>query len=85
MLRDRPGWEIVTPAQLGIVCFRRVGGDDADGVGRDGRRRLRGALHDGPARRDGVAALHDQPAHDFEEIEETIARIAALAGAEASP
>jgi aromatic-L-amino-acid decarboxylase len=27
VLRDRPGWEVVTPAQLAIVCFRRDGDD----------------------------------------------------------
>jgi aromatic-L-amino-acid/L-tryptophan decarboxylase len=27
-LRERPGWEIVTPAQLGIVNFRREGDDE---------------------------------------------------------
>ncbi len=29
VLRARPGWEIVTPAQLGIVCFARDGGDES--------------------------------------------------------
>ena len=29
VLRARPGWEIVTPAQLGIVCFAREGGDES--------------------------------------------------------
>jgi glutamate/tyrosine decarboxylase-like PLP-dependent enzyme len=29
LLRERPGWEVVTPAQLGIVCFKRIGHDDA--------------------------------------------------------
>jgi glutamate/tyrosine decarboxylase-like PLP-dependent enzyme len=24
-----PGWEIVTPAQMGVVCFRYGGADDA--------------------------------------------------------
>jgi len=28
-LRKMPGWEIVTPAQMGIVCFRHTGADDA--------------------------------------------------------
>ena len=28
-LRKMPGWEIVTPAQMGIVCFRYEGADDA--------------------------------------------------------
>jgi aromatic-L-amino-acid decarboxylase len=27
VLRSRPGWEVVTPAQLAIVCFRRAGDD----------------------------------------------------------
>ena len=28
LLAARPGWEVVTPAQLGIVCFRRAGDDE---------------------------------------------------------
>jgi aromatic-L-amino-acid decarboxylase len=28
-LRKMPGWEIVTPAQMGIVCFRHPASDDA--------------------------------------------------------
>ncbi len=28
VLRDRPGWEVTSPAQLAIVCFRREGGDE---------------------------------------------------------
>jgi aromatic-L-amino-acid/L-tryptophan decarboxylase len=27
LLRSRPGWEVVSPAQLAIVCFRRAGDD----------------------------------------------------------
>ena len=27
LLREREGWEVVSPAQLGIVCFRRDGDD----------------------------------------------------------
>jgi aromatic-L-amino-acid/L-tryptophan decarboxylase len=27
VLRSSPGWEVVTPAQLGVVCFRREGDD----------------------------------------------------------
>src|SRR5919206_4424530 len=27
LLRGRPGWEVVSPAQLAIVCFRRAGDD----------------------------------------------------------
>jgi aromatic-L-amino-acid/L-tryptophan decarboxylase len=29
LLRERPGWEVVSPARLAIVCFRRTGHDDA--------------------------------------------------------
>ena len=29
LLRERGGWEIVSPATLAIVCFRRAGADDA--------------------------------------------------------
>jgi len=29
VLRSRPGWEVVTPASLGIVCFTRAGVDDS--------------------------------------------------------
>lgn len=28
VLRERPGWEVVSPAALAIVCFRREGHDD---------------------------------------------------------
>ena len=28
LLRERPGWEVVSPAQLAIVCFRRDGDDE---------------------------------------------------------
>jgi glutamate/tyrosine decarboxylase-like PLP-dependent enzyme len=28
LLRERPGWEVVSPAQLAVVCFRRDGDDE---------------------------------------------------------
>jgi glutamate/tyrosine decarboxylase-like PLP-dependent enzyme len=28
LLRERPGWEVVSPARLAIVCFRRDGDDE---------------------------------------------------------
>ena len=63
-LRARPGWEVVSPAQLAIVCFRREGVDQT---------RLAAAMVD-----DGFAApsttelggrvvaapVHHQSAHD---------------------
>jgi glutamate/tyrosine decarboxylase-like PLP-dependent enzyme len=41
VLRSRPGWEVVSPAQLAIVCFRRDGADAhqtaiAQAMARDG-------------------------------------------------
>ncbi len=30
LLRERPGWEVASPAQLGIVCFKRTAHDDAE-------------------------------------------------------
>jgi aromatic-L-amino-acid decarboxylase len=60
LLRQRPGWEIVTPAQLAIVCFRRDGDDAlqtriaaaivADGYAAPTPRRWAGASRSGRAR-----------------------------------
>ena len=64
-VRDRAGWEVVTPAQLGVVTFRRDGerrAADRDRR-RDGARRLRRPEHHGGRRPRGAAAVHDQPAH----------------------
>jgi glutamate/tyrosine decarboxylase-like PLP-dependent enzyme len=41
-LRKMPGWEIVTPAQMGIVCFRYESADDAAHL-----RLVQGILKDG--------------------------------------
>jgi glutamate/tyrosine decarboxylase-like PLP-dependent enzyme len=48
LLRERPGWEVVTPAQLAIVCFRRTapGLDDA-AVDRLNDRMVAAAVADG--------------------------------------
>ena len=76
-LAVRPGWEVVTPAQLGIVCFRRAG-DDAE------QSRIAAAMV-----RDGYAAPSTtvlrgrvalrlctiNPRTTFEEIERTIERM----------
>ena len=76
LLRARPGWEVVTPAQLAVVCFRarrrrraadaHRGREVADGYAAPSTTVLRGR---------GAAAVHDQPAHDVEEIERTIGRM----------
>jgi aromatic-L-amino-acid decarboxylase len=77
LLAERPGWEIVTPAQLGIVCFRRAG-DDAT------QSRIAAAMvRDGYAAPsttvlDGAVALRlctINPRTSFEEIERTIERM----------
>jgi glutamate/tyrosine decarboxylase-like PLP-dependent enzyme len=81
-LRARPGWEVVTPAQLGIVTFRRGGLDD------DGHTRLSAATVE-----DGYAAPSTtvvggrvvlrlctiNPRTSFEEVDATLDRMEALA------
>ncbi len=75
LLRSRPGWEVVTPAQLGIVCFTRVGDDDsrvsaatvADGYAAPSTTVLRGETV--------LRLCTINPRTTFEEIEETIERM----------
>ena len=74
LLRARPGWEVVTPAQLGIVCFTR-GDDDTrisaatvlDGYAAPSTTVLRG--------RTVLRLCTINPRTTFEEIEETIERM----------
>jgi aromatic-L-amino-acid decarboxylase len=82
LLREREGWEIVTPAQLAIVCFRREGDDEL-------QTRLSAAMvADGFAAPsttevDGRVALRlctINPRTTFNDIEETIWRLDALSG-----
>jgi glutamate/tyrosine decarboxylase-like PLP-dependent enzyme len=79
-LRAREGWEVVSPAQLAIVCFRREGADQT---------RLAAAMvEDGYAAPsttevDGRVALRlctINPRTTFEEIDRTIERMEALSG-----
>jgi aromatic-L-amino-acid/L-tryptophan decarboxylase len=87
LLRERPGWEVVTPAQLAIVCFRRDGDDEL-------QTRLSAAMvADGFAAPsttevDGRVVLRlctINPRTTFNEIEETIWRLEALSGSCALP
>jgi glutamate/tyrosine decarboxylase-like PLP-dependent enzyme len=87
LLRDRPGWEVVTPAQLAIVCFRHDGDDEL-------QTRLSAAMvADGFAAPsttevDGRVALRlctINPRTTFNDIEETIWRLDALSGSCALP
>jgi glutamate/tyrosine decarboxylase-like PLP-dependent enzyme len=86
-LRERPGWEVVSPAQLAVVCFRREGDDEL-------QTRLAAAMvADGFAAPsttevDGRVALRMctiNPRTTFNEIEETIWRLDALSGSCALP
>ena len=75
VLRSRPGWEIVTPAQLGIVCFARDGGDESqisastvsEGYAAPSTTVLRG--------RTVLRFCTINPRTTFEEIESTIERM----------
>jgi aromatic-L-amino-acid/L-tryptophan decarboxylase len=75
VLRSRRGWEVVTPASLGIVCFTRVGVDDsavaaamvADGFAAPSTTVLRG--------RTVLRLCTINPRTTFEDIEETILRM----------
>jgi len=87
VLRKRPGWEVVSPAQLAVVCFRRDGDDDL-------QTRLAAAMvADGFAAPsttevDGRVALRlctINPRTTFNDIEETIWRLDALSGSCALP
>jgi aromatic-L-amino-acid/L-tryptophan decarboxylase len=87
LLRERPGWEVVSPAQLAIVCFRRDGDDEL-------QTRLSAAMvADGFAAPsttevDGRVALRlctINPRTTFNDIEETIWRLDALSGSCALP
>jgi aromatic-L-amino-acid decarboxylase len=75
VLRARPGWEIVTPAQLGIVCFTWSGGNESeisaatvlDGYAAPSTTVLRG--------RTVLRLCTINPRTTFEEIEATIERM----------
>jgi aromatic-L-amino-acid/L-tryptophan decarboxylase len=79
LLRVRPGWEVVTPAQLGIVCFTRVDADDShvsaetvlEGYAAPSTTVLRGQTV--------LRLCTINPRTTFEEIEETIARMERVA------
>jgi glutamate/tyrosine decarboxylase-like PLP-dependent enzyme len=92
LLRERPGWEVVTPAQLAIVCFRRDGGDI--GRGRAGGDDLGQTLLAEAMVADGYAAPSTtevdgrvvlrlctiNPRTTEEDVERTIVRMEELSG-----
>ena len=66
-LRSMTGWEVVTPAQLGVVCFRqRERGRDvlSENARRDAGGWFRAGDVDGAERADGAEVVHDQSADD---------------------
>ena len=80
VLRSRPGWEVVTPAALGIVCFTRTGADDSA---------ISAALVDEGWVAPSTTVLKGRtvlrlctinPRTTFEEIEETIERMERAGG-----
>jgi aromatic-L-amino-acid/L-tryptophan decarboxylase len=77
VLRARPGWEVVSGAQLAIVCFRREG-DDArqtrivEAMARDGFALPSSTVLGG---RVVLRLCTINPRTRFEEIEETIRRM----------
>jgi aromatic-L-amino-acid/L-tryptophan decarboxylase len=80
LLRERPGWEVVTPAQLAIVCFRRDGDDAhqtaiAEAMVRDG------FAAPSTTELGGRVALRMctiNPRTTFEDVERTIERMEAV-------
>jgi aromatic-L-amino-acid/L-tryptophan decarboxylase len=87
LLRERPGWEVVSPAQLAIVCFRRDGDDELQ------TRLAAAAVADGftapsTTEVDGRVALRMctiNPRTTYNDVEQTIWRLEALSGSCALP
>jgi aromatic-L-amino-acid decarboxylase len=79
-LRARPGWEVVSPAQLAIVCFRRDG-DDALQTAIAAAMVRDGYAVPSTTELDGRVALRMctiNPRTTFEEVERTIERMEAV-------
>ena len=79
-LRAREGWEVVSPAQLAIVCFRREGADQtalAAAMVEDGYAAPSTTEVDG---RVALRLCTINPRTTFEEIDRTIERMEALSG-----
>jgi aromatic-L-amino-acid/L-tryptophan decarboxylase len=80
VLRAREGWEIVSPAQLAIVCFRREGADQTalaaamveDGFAAPSTTELGGRV--------ALRLCTINPRTTFEDIERTIERMEELSG-----
>ena len=80
LLRSRPGWEVVSPAQLAIVCFRREGDDAhqtaiAEAMVRDGFAAPSTTVLGG---RVALRLCTINPRTTFDDIERTVERMEAL-------
>ena len=67
VIEGDPFWEIVTPAQLGIVTFTHPGWEPSRALSAGGgarRRRVRGRDEHEPSGSAGAATVHDQPTDD---------------------
>jgi aromatic-L-amino-acid/L-tryptophan decarboxylase len=87
VLRRRDGWEVVSPAQLGIVCFRRVpDGTGADDIDRLNDELVKRAVADGYAApsstvlegRTAIRMCTINPRTTFADVETTIERLERL-------
>jgi aromatic-L-amino-acid decarboxylase len=87
VLRRRDGWEVVSPAQLGIVCFRRVAaGVGAEDLDRANDELVRAAVADGYAApsstlvdgRTVIRLCTINPRTTFADVETTIERLERL-------
>jgi aromatic-L-amino-acid/L-tryptophan decarboxylase len=87
VLRERAGWEVVSPAQLAVVCFRRVvGGVGAEGLDRINDELVRAAVADGYAApsstvlagRTAIRLCTINPRTTFADVEATIERLERL-------
>jgi aromatic-L-amino-acid decarboxylase len=87
VLRERPGWEVVSPAQLAIVCFRRDG-DDALQTRLSEAMVAEGFAAPSTTEVGGRVALRMctiNPRTTFNDIDETIWRLEALSDSCALP
>jgi aromatic-L-amino-acid/L-tryptophan decarboxylase len=81
-LRDMPGWKIVSPAQMGIVCFRHQASDDAahlelvQRILRDGFALVTSTVLGGST---VLRMCHINPRSTQKDVEETLRRLDRLA------
>ena len=79
LLAADAGWEVVTPAQLGIVTFARVAAPPTPTTcarGRPHRLGLRRPVHHGPGGPDGAALCTINPRTSVEDLAGTLDRLA---------